>query len=278
VKDYAAAAKAAVVHAGDGTVVFAGQRDDAFYGDIGAIFDLLGFRKAGTTGNMGGGKDFFSGYNVHAIALQIPIAKAHAKNGVVGIWSTTDRKNVTVNDQLRRGWTQVSRIGNPLVNEVIIPTGLKDLWNRQQPWQDVNYKKYYTNPILAAVMNVVYKLGVPEENRNDLVQVLLTGIPKVNFTGSKPADLLRLNLTIPPAAAGKENRFGVVGGDNAGWPNGRRLGDDVIDVAEQAVAGFLVGKKIPLGDGVDKGDVPNMSSFPYEAMPQEGYANSKATK
>jgi hypothetical protein len=276
VKDYAAAAKAAVVQARDGTAIFAGQRDDAFYGDIGAIFDLLGFRKAGTTGNKGGGRDFFKGYNVHAIALQIPIAKMKAKNGVIGVWSSTDRRNVTVKGQVRRGWTQVSRIGNPLINEVIIPTGLKDLWNRQQVWQDSNYKKYYTNPILAQVMNVVYKLGVPEKNRNDLVQVLLTGIPKVNFTGSKPADMLRLNLRIAPTPAAKVSRFGVVGGDNAGWPNGRRLGDDVVDVAEQAVAGFLVGKKVPLGDGVDKGDIPNLGSFPYEALPHEGYENAKA--
>jgi hypothetical protein len=276
VKNYSDAANKAVVHSSDGSLIFAGQRDDGFYGDIGAIFDLLAFRKAGTTGNMGGGKDFFSGYNVHAIALQIPIAKMHAKNGVIGVWSSTDRRNVTVNGKVRPGWTQVSRLGNPLVNEVIIPTGLKDLWNRQQPWQDSNYRQYYTNPILAKVINTAYKLGVPETDRNDLVQVLLTGIPKVNFTGSKPADLLRLNLTIPPAA--KENRFGVVGGDSAGWPNGRRLGDDVIDVAEQAVAGFLVGKKVPLGDGVDAGDVPNMKSFPYEALPHEGYQNAKATK
>jgi hypothetical protein len=276
VKNYAAAAKASVVRAKDGTLIFAGQRDDGFYGDIGAIFDLLAFRKAGTTGNKGGGKDFFSGYNVHAIALQIPIARMKAKNGVIGVWSSTDRRNVTVKGQVRRGWTQVSRMGNPLVNEVIIPTGLKDLWNRQQPWQEVNYKQYYTNPILAQVINVVYKLGVPEKNRNDLVQVLLTGIPKVNFTGSKLADLLRLNLTIPPTPAGKISRFGVVGGDNAGWPNGRRLVDDVIDVAEQAVAGFLVGKKVPLGDGVNGGDVPNMKTFPYEALPHEGYQNAKA--
>ena len=274
VKNYHAAAQASILNAG-GTKVFAGQRDDAFFGDIGAIFDLLGFRKAGTTGDKGGGKDFLAGYNVHSIALQIPIAKMHANNGVIGVWSTTDRRNVTVNGQVRRGWTQVSRLANPLVNEVIIPTVLKDLWNREAPWQDGQFLKYYTDPILAKVINVVYKLDVPETGRDDLVAVLLTGIPKLNYTGTKVADLLRLNLTVPPTPAAKVNTFGVVAGDNAGWPNGRRLADDVIDVAERAVAGFLKGKKVPLGDGVNANDVANMSSFPYEADPHEGYANSK---
>ncbi len=212
---------------------------------------------------------------MHAIGLQIPIASVHAKNGVVGIWSTTERKNVTVKGQVRRGWTQISRLGNPLINEVVIPTGEKDLWNREAPWQDGQFLKYYTDPILAKVMNVVYKLGVPETGRDDLVAVLLTGIPKLNYTGTKVADLLRLNLTIPPTPAGKVNDFGVVAGDNAGWPNGRRLADDVIDVAERAVAGFLKGKKVPLGDGVNGNDVPNLASFPYETDPHEGFANSK---
>ena len=112
----------------DGTSIFAGQRDDAFYGDIGSIFDLVGFRKG--TGNAGGGKDFFAGYAVHAIALQIPISELKAKNSTIGVWSSTERQNVTVDGKLHRGWTQVSRIGNPLVNEVVVPTPFKDAWNR----------------------------------------------------------------------------------------------------------------------------------------------------
>jgi hypothetical protein len=255
--------------------VFAGQRDDGFFGDIGAIFDLLAFRRAETTGDKGGGKDFFAGYNVHSIALQIPIAKMNAKNGVVGVWTTTERRNVTVNGQVRRGWTQVSRLGNPLINEVVIPTGLKDLWNRVQPWQDGQFQKYYTTPILAKVINTVYKLGVPETNRDDLVAVLLTGVPKLNFSGTRPADLLRLNLTVPVTPADKASRLGVLGGDNGGFPNGRRLADDVIDIEEQAVAGFLKDKKVPLGDGVNGNDKPYLQSFPYEPDPWEGFANSK---
>ena len=274
VKDYNATVAKSIVTKG-GIKIFAGQREDAFYGDIGAIFDLLGFRKAGTTGDKGGGKDFFAGYNVHAVALQIPIAQLDNRRHTIGIWSSTDRKNVTVGGKLSRGWTQVSRLGNPLINEVIIPTSLKDAWNRGQPAQDAKYRKYYTDPLLAATINTVYKLDVPATNRDDLVAVLLTGIPNVTFTGARLADMLRINLAVPVTPAGKVSRMGVLGGDNGGWPNGRRLGDDVIDIAEQAVAGFLKGKKLPLGDGVNSGDVASLGAFPYEAHPHEGYANSK---
>jgi hypothetical protein len=274
VKNYEQAAEAAIVKKG-GVSIFAGQRDDPFFADVGAIFDLVAIRKAGTTGNKGGGKDFLSGYNVHTIALQVPIAQVDTKSHTIGVWSSTDRQNVTVNGKVRRGWTQVSRLGEPLINEVVIPTGLKDLWNRTTPAQDSQFKKYYETPILAAVLNKLYKLGVPTEGRDDLVAVLGTGIPKVTFTGNTFADELRINLAVPPAA--KPNRMGVLGGDNAGFPNGRRLTDDVIDIEEQAVAGFLKGKKIPLGDGVNKDADALLGHFPYVAAPHGGYANEKAT-
>jgi hypothetical protein len=277
VKDYEAAAEKTIVSAG-GTKIFAGQRDDPFFGDVGAIFDLVAIRKAGTTGNMGGGKDFLSGYNVHTIALQIPVSRADNPRHTIGVWSSTDRQNVTVNGKLHRGWTQVSRLGEPLINEVVIPTGLKDLWNRTSPASDVQFKKYYETPILAAVLNKLYKLGVPETGRDDLVAVLGTGIPKVTFTGAHFADELRVNLAIPATPAAKFSRMGVLGGDNGGFPNGRRLGDDVIDIEEQAVAGFLKGKKVPLGDGVDGNDVAYLAHFPYVAAPHQGYENAKATK
>lgn len=262
-----------IVTAADGTKIFAGQRDDAFYGDIGAIFDLLAFRQG--TGDMGAGKDFFAGYNVHAIALQIPISQIKGKNNVIGVWSSTDRQNVTVDGKLKRGWTQVSRLGNPLVNEVVVPTSFKDLWNRTTPSQDKLFVGGAREPILAQVMNKLYKLGVPEKNRDDLVAVFLTGVPKLNYTGPVLADMLRLNTSLPVTSAGKVSRMGVLGGDTGGFPNGRRLVDDVIDIGEQAVAGFLKGKKVPLGDGVNANDVANLGSFPYEATPHEGYQNSK---
>jgi hypothetical protein len=272
VKSYEQAAQATIVHKG-GVSIFAGQRDDPFYADVGAIFDLVAFRK--DTGSQGGGKDFLSGYNVHAIALQIPISQVDTASHTIGVWSSTDRMNVTVNGKVRPGWTQVSRLGEPLINEVVIPTGLKDLWNRTSPAQDSQFKKYYETPILAAVMNKLYKLGVPETGRDDLVAVLGTGIPKVTFTGDTFADELRINLAVPPTA--NPNRMGVLGGDNAGFPNGRRITDDVVDIEEQAVAGFLKGKKVPLGDGVNRDADGYLKHFPYVMTPHQGYANEKAT-
>jgi hypothetical protein len=267
--------------------VFAGQRDDPFFGDVGDIFDLLAIRKG--TGNAGGGKDFLAGYAVHTIALQIPISQLDTTSHTIGIWSAADRRQTTVGGRddykgktkgkakkhdSRESWVQVSRLGNPLINEVVIPTTLKDKWNRLSPSQDRQFVQYYTTPILAAVINKLYNLGVPETNRDDLVQVLLTGIPNVTFTGSTPADELRINLSVPVTPADKVSRLGVLGGDNQGWPNGRRLGDDVVDIAEQAVGGFLVGHKLPLGDGVDNGDSQAMASFPYVADPLSGAADT----
>jgi hypothetical protein len=266
--------KSIVSFDGGRSKVFAGQRDDPFFGDVGAIFDLVAIRKG--TGNMGGGKDFFAGYGVHTFGVQVPIAGLRAKNGTVGVWSSVDRRKVTRRGVATRNtgsWVQVDRLANPLVNEVIIPTGLKDRWNALQPSSEGQFKKYYETPILAAVINKLYKLGAPETKRDDLVAVLLTGVPKLNFTGTKPADLLRLNLSIPVTHGPK--RLGVLAGDNQGWPNGRRLGDDVIDIAEQAVGGFLMGTKLPLGDGVNGDDRQLLPSFPYIADPQSGFENTK---
>jgi len=275
-RDYRQLALSRVGHLPGGGKVFAGQRDDAFYADIGAIFDLLAIRKG--TGNEGGGKDFFAGYAVHAIALQIPISEVDTKSHVIGIWASNDRQGITVRGgRAHKGWVQVSRLGNPLVNEVVMPTTMKDLWNRLTPAQERRFLPYYRTSILAKVINKLYKLGVPETNRKDLVSVFLTGLnsPKLNYTGPKLAEMLRINLSIPVTPPAQFSRLGPLGMDLQGWPNGRRLGDDVVDIAERAVAGALLGKNVPLGDGVDGPDRSRLAVFPYEADPASGFANEK---
>jgi hypothetical protein len=281
--NYRQLAQAGVFNLAGGGKVFAGQREDAFFADIGAIFDLVAIRKG--TGNMGGGKDFFAGYAVHGIALQIPISQLDDRDHVVGVWATTERPQMKIRSwrtksgvkrySQEREWTQVSRLGNPLINEVIIPTKLKDRWNRLSPATDAQFVQFYRQPLLAAVINQLYGLGIQENNRDDLVQVLLTGVPGLNNTGSKLADMLRVNLSIAPAK--NPSRLGVFGGDVAGFPNGRRLEDDVVDIAERAVAGKLLGHPAGdlLGDGVDGNDVPNLGMFPYENDPPSGFDNVK---
>jgi Domain of unknown function (DUF4331) len=281
--NYRALAAAGVYDLPGGSKVFAGQREDPFFGDIGAIFDLVAIRKG--TGATGGGKDFFAGYGVHSIALQIPIADLDTSSHVIGVWATTERPSAKVETKLKARkvkakkdddkWVQVSRLGNPLVNEVLIPTELKDRWNSLGPDKEQQFARYYREPILAKLLNQLYPQFGPfqETGREDLVQVLLTGVPGLNNTGSDLADELRINLSTPVTAS--PNRLGVLGGDLQGWPNGRRLGDDVIDIAERAVGGALIGHPLPLGDGVDGNDVAFMSAFPYAADPSSGFDNVK---
>jgi Domain of unknown function (DUF4331) len=286
--NYPSLAVAGVHKLADGTTVFAGQREDPFFGDIGAIFDLVAIREG--TGASGGGKDFFAGYGVHAIGLQVPVSMLdNGKSHVVGIWAATDRQKLAVDPKRSKkrarrtaseNWAQVSRLGNPLINEVLIPTQLKDHWNATTPDKDKQFEQYYERPILAHLLNQLYPRFGPfkESDRSDLVAVLGTGLksPNLNYTGPTFADELRLNLSIAPTAqVGKGNRLGVLGGDLAGWPNGRRLEDDVIDIAERAVGGALIGHSLPLGDGVDASAVPFQSAFPYEADPFSGFDNTK---
>ncbi|MFL5946435.1 MAG: DUF4331 domain-containing protein [Gaiellaceae bacterium] len=286
--NYHALAAAGVHDLSDGSKVFAGQRDDGFFGDIGAIFDLVAIRNG--TGASGGGKDFFAGYAVHSIALQVPLSQLdNGGNHVVGVWSASERLVTKVTLAKWRGrkflkktptWQQVSRLGNPLINEVVIPTELKDKWNATTPDKDKQFEQYYSSPILAKLLSQLYPQFGPfqETGRSDLVAVLLTGLkePNLNFTGDTRADEIRLNLAIAPTrAVGQGNRLGVLGGDLAGFPNGRRLEDDVIDIAERAVGGVLIGHSLPLGDGVDANDVPYMTSFPYQADPFSGFENTK---
>jgi Domain of unknown function (DUF4331) len=286
--NYHALAMAGVHDLNDGSKVFAGQRDDGFFGDIGAVFDLVAIRSG--TGATGGGKDFFAGYAVHSIALQVPLSQLdNGGNHIVGVWSASERLVTKVTLAKWRGrkfvkktpeWQQVSRLGEPLINELLIPTELKDKWNASTPDKDKQFAQYYSSPILAKLLNQLYPQFGPfqETNRADLVSVLLTGLkePNLNFTGNTQADEIRLNLAIAPTAAvGHGNRLGVLGGDLAGYPNGRRLEDDVIDISERAVGGVLIGHSLPLGDGVDANDVPYLATFPYQADPFSGFENTK---
>ena len=284
IPNYNAVADQAIRTLPGGGKVFAGQREDPFFVDLGETFDGINFRNM--TGNAGGGKDDLAGYGVHSIVLQVPesqvtrdgqaVNAADASNAVVGVWASTERRRLEVtnrgSDNRRSKYVQVSRLGNPLINEVVIPLGQKDKFNRTQPSGDLkNFGKYALNLHLASVMNQLFNLGVKETDRTDVVTALLTGIPGVTQIAEDavPADTLKINLGVPPSQT--ENRFGVIGGDNAGFPNGRRLADDVVDIELRVIGGYLIDKKLPLGDGVDVNDVPFLSGFPYVAPLASGF-------
>ena len=160
----------------------------------------------------------------------------------------------------------------PLVNEVVIPLSHKDRFNASHPLQDVQFLDFVLDPEVPRLLNLLFGLEAPPPPRTDLVEVFLTGIPGLNQPpGVRPSEMLRLNVAIPPTPADQINRMGVVGGDLAGFPNGRRVGDDVLDIVVQAAAGLLVdGTGAGLGDGVDGNDVPYLEWFPYLASPHAG--------
>jgi uncharacterized protein DUF4331 len=305
--DYDALAREAIKDLPGGGRVFVGQRDDPFFVDLGATFDGINIDpkplgRGTIPGNNGGGKDDLSGYSVHSIVLQVPEqavtkdgekadkpkrkhdddddddakASANAVNDVVGVWASTERRKLQVvdsgDDEGKADWVQVSRLGNPLVNEVVIPLGLKDKFNRTSPADDAtNFGKFVVEPELAKLMNALFSLGVKETDRTDIVLALLQGVPGLNRQSDKPVDTLKINLATPPSTT--ENRLGVLGGDLAGFPNGRRLADDVTDIELRVVAGALLDppNNVPLGDGVDTNDKPFTSSFPYLASPTSGF-------
>jgi hypothetical protein len=290
--NYEALSNAAVQSLSDGSMVFAGQSDDPFFVDLN-VFDLLTIRKL--PGNAGGGVDGLKGYNVHTIAIQVPInkltkdgaaASATAGNAVIGVWATASRQATRV---LRAGgtvegsgeWVIVSRLGAPLVNEVVVPLAAKDLWNNSKPADDAQFLGGVTDPELARLFKALYNIQVPPAPRDDLVAIFLTGIPGATqpvTSTLKPSEQLRLNMTVPPSA--NPNSLGVVGGDMAGYPNGRRLADDVTDISLKAVAGAAYPLFHPdftpdplaaqLGDGVDANDLPFRSAFPYVALAHDG--------
>ena len=312
--NYAALTSSAVANLPGGYKVFAGQRDDPFFVDLGSIFDLAGLRPFNPFHLIplpaAAGVDALANYNTHSIVLQVPISQlVQIPNTTVGIYASASRQQVRIlrddaNNQNNGPWVQVSRLGNPLINEVVIPLGKKDYWNAQDPADDAQFQQNYLNPEVSQLENVLYGTlpqghaggalqPIATTGRTDLALILLTGVPGLNFTGSTPADLLRLNTAIKPGingacpggtpSAAAPDRLGVLDGDLCGYPNGRRLGDDVIDidlrVFAQGYGAFLNGAfGLPnlapnnqLGDGVDANDVPFSGTFPYVANPHQGY-------
>ena len=283
-----------------GSKVFAGQRDEYFYIDVGGVFDALNLRSIG----MSGGIDTTKGYNVSTIAIEVPIADLTrsraipsgptASDAVVGVWATSSRRTVQIrnNGQVMTSgaWQQVSRLGNPLVNEVVIPLGLKDAFNSLSPEFDGTIPRVVqavTDPELARIMALVYGITIPPPPRNDLVQIFGTGIPVNAVTGPNYTtflsdgtahEYLRLNVAIPITPIGSMNRLGLLGGDVAGFPNGRRVFDDVTDIALRAVAGGTpftpatnMAPNNTLGDGVSSNpEGPLLTRFPYLLPPNQG--------
>jgi hypothetical protein len=289
--------------------VFAGQRTDGFYVDLGAIFDLADLRPFQHLHLIPSadalGVDATKTLNIHTIALQIPISDLTAdrsapkdpntKSSVIGVWSAASRRRVRMIDKSSNGsetgpWIQVSRLGNPLFNEVIVPLGEKDRWNRLYPAEDKAFLKYVQHPEVAKLLPVLYPGVFPNlaglgAARADLVAILLTGLPSgivpgfQNYTGKLPADQLRLNVAIPPTT--KPSPYGILGGDLAGFPNGRRVFDDVVSIELRAIAGAsypLVEKAYKpdaaaglLTEGLSPGSSRYQATFPYLAPPLDGF-------
>jgi hypothetical protein len=296
--NYPALAAQGIYSLGGGVRVFAGTVDDPFYIDLGAAFDSLNFRTAAGGGVLSAAADaddhtntapdYVSGYNVNTIAIEVPISMltstgtkvaATSTAATIGAWGTTSRRSILVrrspNPSAASGvWAQVQRMGNPLINELIIGTGSKDFWSMSQPVNDSQFASFDLDPLFARVLNAIYGIAIPTPPRTDLYP-LVTYAPPIAAPGTPAgpiADLLRLNTGVAPTPENSRKRLGLLAGDAAGFPNGRRVSDDVTDIAARAVAGILAGPQYnyPIGDGVNTNDVPYQETFPYVAWAQSG--------
>ncbi len=292
--DYPALARQGIYSLADGVRVFAGTVDDPFFIDLGAAFDSLNFRNGAfltgvppiltpfedSNNSWNAASDTVSGYNVNCIAIEVPVAMVTTPGKpVIGAWGATYRARMTVrsNDpnQDSGGWVQVQRMANPLINELVIGTGDKDKWSRSEPKDDAQFANYALDPVLPKLLNTVFGLAVPPAPRTDLLPLVqydpVFGDPSI--PKGPVADLLRLNTSVPPTDAASRSRLGLLGGDSAGFPNGRRVSDDVTDIALRVVAGALAGapyNTYRLGDGVNVNDVPYQETFPYVAFANSG--------
>ena len=269
----------------DGGKTWAGQAEDPFFLDL-RVFDLLYGADFSEIGD-----DTLAGFNVNSMAIQVP-ASDLAKRGntednpVVGVWTTASRRSTRIqrgdgSQSFKGPFVQLSRLGMPLVNEVVVPVGAKDYFNGSKPKNDAQFLGAVNDPELPRLIEAVYGIPAPDSNeekagiqRDDLISVFLTGIEGLNQpAGVQPSEMLRLNMTIPPCEPGTCDEYsslGVIGGDNAGFPNGRRLGDDVIDIALQVFEGELIGNPNDLSDGVQVNDENFRSTFPYLGLPHRG--------
>ena len=305
--DYAKLRNTAVASYGGNKKSYAGQADDSFFLDL-RVFDLLyGGKVSSKTGNLAeSGTDSLAGFNVQTIALQVPI-KDLVKSGnatdnpVIGVWSTTNRRNFTIAGGKKTNvgpQVQVSRLGAPLVNEVVAPYEAKDLFNSSRPGNDSQFAGAVLNSHVAVLLNAIFGLKAPTTNRTDLVAAFATGFDGINsFMVNKEhvakpaiAEELRLNTALPYTLSKKRgdintngaSPFGAITANadgtlnipgDTGFPNGRRLTDDVVDIELQAINGALAkGYKYQpvLSDRVGKNDVPFSTSFPYVALPHSG--------
>jgi len=326
--DYPKLASEAVHDLPGGVKVFAGQRNDGFFADLGAIFDLGDLRPfqdhhAYASMAAASGIDTLkSGTNVHTIALQIPIKEltrdgsmptdVMGAHSTIGIWAGASRRKMQVRaDKYRKGseggpWVQVSRLGNPLFNEVLVPQTRKDEWNRSDPIDDKGFTQGVVHPELAGLLPALYpgvfpnlaKLNASGKSRADIEAIFLTGLPKgvvpgfQNSTGKTLGDMLRLNVAVPPTASNPPSRLGLLGNDAAGFPNGRRVIDDIVTIELRALAGVtyaLVDKSFTPDDAAGKldqgvaepptgapgmgkeGEARFLSNFPYLGSPHDGF-------
>jgi Domain of unknown function (DUF4331) len=294
----------------DGVRVFAGTVDDPFYIDLGAAFDSFNFRMgvggiltpavdADDTHNYA--PDAVAGFNVNSIALEVPITMltvdgqihpASDKNAVIGTYGATSRQRITIRrlatkvdgtgDAIKTEgpWRQVNREGNSLINELIIGTGFKDRFSVDDPEHDRQFASFFLDPLLAHLYSSILKIPIPPAPRTDLLPLVQYTAPICPGCGPKDAgpvaDLLRLNTGIPPTPVGRQKRLGFLAGDLAGFPQGRRPIDDVVDIASRAVVGILLdpvkyGARV--GDGVNTNELGYGSTFPY-VLPAHSGRNS----
>lgn len=282
---------------GDDIRVFAGTVADPFFIDLGAAFDTLNFRNtgSGTPGVLTPAQDkdnhlnlapnAVSGFNVNTIVLEVPIrlltrdGRTHPATdtrATIGTWATTSRHQYTIrrlplpmdNDG---SYYQVQRLANPLINELLIGVGYKDRWSMEQPKNDAQFASFDLDPTLARIFNALYGINIPPPPRADLLPLVTYAAPiAAPGTPAGPiADLLRLNTGVPPTPYSQRSRLGLLAGDKAGFPNGRRLTDDVVDIAARVVGGGVLNPKFnvfpnnSIGDGVAATDVPVQETFPY---------------